>query len=199
MRHLFIFLLVGAFASSCIKTDLPAIIPTVTHPAADMNFLIKIIFNSKNASGYQLDKYHDEGTFELDVKNGLVSVPQDKIQNFVPTDTPASFVYGDIKVYYLVDSFGVINVVDGQGYLIPDSLNSINGTVALMIKHAKTITPSFRTTYIPTGNVSMVKGDSVAGYPQAISFKYIDSTQVIDPEKGTILEGQETITITPIH
>jgi len=110
MRHLFTFLLVGAFASSCIKTDLPAIIPTVTNPAADMNFSIKIIFNDSNASGYILDKYHDEGTFELDVKNNLVSVPQDKIQNFVPTDTPVSFVYGNTKVDYLVDSFGVINV-----------------------------------------------------------------------------------------
>jgi hypothetical protein len=199
MRHLFTFLLVGAFASSCIKTDLPAIIPTVTNPATDMNFSIKIIFNSKNASGYNLDKYHDEGTFELDVKNNLVSVPQDKIQNFVPTDTPVSFVYGNTKVDYLVDSFGVINVVDAKGYLIPDALNSINGTVALMIQHTKTVTPSFRTTYIPTGNISFVVGDSVPGYPQAISFKYIDSTQVIDPAKGTDLEGQETITITPIH
>jgi hypothetical protein len=199
MRHLFTFLLVGAFASSCIKTDLPAINPTVTNPATDMNFSIKIIFNSTNASGYKLDKYHDEGTFELDVKNNLVTVPQNKIQNFVPTDTPVSFVYGDIKVDWLVDSFGVINVVDGQGYLLPDSLNSINRTVALMIKHTKTVAPSFKTTYIPTGFVSMVVGDSVAGYPQAISFKYIDSTQVIDPAKGTALEGQETITITPIH
>jgi hypothetical protein len=199
MRHLFTFLLVGAFASSCIKTDLPAINPTVTNPATDMNFSIKIIFNSTNASGYKLDKYHDEGTFELDVKNNLVSVPQDKIQNFVPTDTPVSFVYGNTKVDYLVDSFGVINVVDAKGYLIPDALNSINGTVALMIQHTKTVTPSFRTTYIPTGNISFVVGDSVPGYPQAISFKYIDSTQVIDPAKGTDLEGQETITITPIH
>ena len=199
MRHLFTFLLVGAFASSCIKTDLPAIIPTVTNPAADMNFSIKIIFNSKNASGYQLDKYHDEGTFELDVKNNLVSVPQDKIQNFIPTDTPATFVYGDIKVDWLVDSFGVINVVDGKGYLLPDSLNSINRIVALMVNHTKTVAPSFRTTYIPTGFVSFVRGDSIPGYPQAISFKYIDSTQVIDPAKGTDLEGQETITITPIH
>ncbi len=199
MRHLFTFLLVGAFASSCIKTDLPAIIPTVTNPAADMNFSIKIIFNSKDASGYKLDKYHDEGTFELDVKNNLVSVPQDKIQNFVPTDTPVSFVYGNTKVDYLVDSFGVINVVDAKGFLLPDSLNSINRIVALMIEHTKTVTPSFRTTYIPTGNISFVVGDSVPGYPQAISFKYIDSTQVIDPAKGTDLEGQETITITPIH
>jgi hypothetical protein len=199
MRHLFTFLLVGAFASSCIKTDLPAIIPTVTNPAADMNFSIKIIFNDSNASGYILDKYHDEGTFELDVKNNLVSVPQDKIRNFVPTDTPVSFVYGNTKVDYLVDSFGVINVVDAKGFLLPDSLNSINRIVALMIEHTKTVTPSFRTTYIPTGNISFVVGDSVPGYPQAISFKYIDSTQVIDPAKGTDLEGQETITITPIH
>src|ERR1700760_725286 len=130
MRYLFILLFAGAFAFSCKKIDLPVNIPTVTNPAADMNFSIKIIFNAANASGYHLDKYHDEGTFELDVKNGLVSVPKDKIQNFVPTDTPVSFVYGDIKVDYLVDSFGVINVVDGQGFLIPDSLNSINGTVA---------------------------------------------------------------------
>jgi hypothetical protein len=128
-----------------------------------------------------------------------VSVPQDKIQNFVPTDTPVSFVYGNTKVDYLVDSFGVINVVDAKGFLLPDSLNSINRIVALMIEHTKTVTPSFRTTYIPTGNISFVVGDSVPGYPQAISFKYIDSTQVIDPAKGTDLEGQETITITPIH
>ena len=199
MRHLFIFLLVGAFASGCIKTDLPVVNPTASDPSTDMNFSVKVIFNVADASGYKLDKYHDEATFEIDVKNGLVSVPQDKIQNSVPSDTPFSFVNGDIKVDWLVDSFGVINVVGGQGYLLPDSLNSINKTVALMIKHTKTVNPSFKTTYIPTGLVTINMGDSVPGYPQAISFKYKDSTQVIDPEKGNVLEGQETITITPIH
>jgi hypothetical protein len=199
MRHIIFFLLVGAFASGCTKIDLPVVNPTITNPADDMNFSVKVIFNVTNASGYHLDKYHDEGTFEIDVKNGLVTVPQNKIQNFIPTDTPVSFVYGDIKVDWLVDSFGVINVIGGMGYLLPDSLNSNNKIVALMLKDTNTVTPSFRTTYIPTGFVSLVQGELVPGYPQAISFIYKDSTQVIDPEKGTSLEGQETITITPIH
>jgi hypothetical protein len=168
------------------------------HPT-DMNFSIKIIFNTTDASGYQQDKYHDEATFELDVKNYLVSIPNDKIQNSAPTVTPSSFVSGSTRVDWQADQYGVINVTGGTGYLTMDSLNFNQRNVALFIIHSNTMTPTFKTTYLPTGNVSIVQGSSVPGYPQGISFIYKDSTQVIDPEKGNILEGLMTVTITPIH
>ncbi|HET6999987.1 MAG TPA: hypothetical protein VFI33_01705, partial [Puia sp.] len=56
-----------AYVSLSIKLHL--------HPT-DMNFSIKVIFNKSGASGYVKDQYHDEVTFELDVKNYLVSIPQ---------------------------------------------------------------------------------------------------------------------------
>jgi hypothetical protein len=168
------------------------------HPT-NMNFSIKIIFNITDASGYKQDKYHDEATFELDVKNYLVSIPQDKIQNQAPTVTPASFVSGNTQVDWQSDQYGVINVKGGTGYVTSDSLNFNQRNVALLVSHSNTVTPTFKTTDLTTGNVSWVQGHSVPGYPQAIDFIYKDSVQVIDPEKGTILEGLMTVTITPIH
>jgi hypothetical protein len=168
------------------------------HPT-DMSFSIKIIFNTTDASGYKQDKYHDEATFELDVKNYLVSIPKDKIQNSAPTVTPASFVSGTTQVDWQSDQYGVINVTGGTGYTLPDSSNFNQRDVALLITHSNTITPTFKITDFQTGNVSYVQGSSVPGYPQAIDFKYKDSVQVIDPEKGNILEGLMTVTITPIH
>jgi hypothetical protein len=168
------------------------------HPT-NMNFSIKIIFNTTDASGYKQDKYHDEATFELDVKNYLVSIPQDKIQNQAPTVTPASFVSGNTQVDWQSEQYGVINVKGGTGYVTTDSLNFNQRNVALLVSHSNTVTPTFKTTDLTTGNVSWVQGTSVPGYPQAIDFIYKDSVQVIDPEKGTILEGLMTITITPIH
>ena len=168
------------------------------HPT-DMSFSIKIIFNTTDASGYQQDKYHDEATFELDVKNYLVSVPQDKIQNQAPTVTPASFVSGNKQVDWQSDPYGVINVTGGTGYTTPDSSNFNQRDVALLITHSNTMTPTFKITDLPTQNVTHVQGSSVPGYPQAIVFIYKDSVQVFDPEKGNILEGLMTVTITPIH
>ena len=168
------------------------------HPT-DMSFSIKIIFNTTDASGYKQDKYHDEATFELDVKNYLVSVPQDKIQNQAPTVTPASFVSGTTQVDWQADQYGVINVTGGTGFTSLDSSNFNQRDVSLLITHSNTVTPTFKITDLPTGNVSKVQGSSVPGYPQAIVFIYKDSVQVIDPEKGNVLQGLMTVTITPIH
>lgn len=168
------------------------------HPT-DLSFSIKIIFNTTDASGYKQDKYHDEATFELDVKNYLVSVPQDKIQNQAPTVTPASFVSGTSQVDWQADPYGVINVTGGTGFTSLDSSNFNQRDVALVISHSNTVTPTFKITELPTGNVSSVQGSSVLGYPQALVFIYKDSVQVIDPEKGNVLEGLMTVTITPIH
>jgi hypothetical protein len=168
------------------------------HPT-NMSFSIKVIFNTSDASGYKQDKYHDEATFEVDVKNYLVSMPKDKIQNSAPSVTPASFVSGTTQVDWQSDQYGVINVTGGSGYTTLDSLNFNQRDVALLITHSNTVTPTFKTTDLPTGNVSYVQGSSVPGYPQAIDFIYKDSVQVIDPEKGNILEGLMTVTITPIH
>lgn len=169
------------------------------HPT-DMNFSIKVIFNIKGASGYTKDQYHDEATFELDVKNYLVSIPQGKIQNSKPTVTPESFVSGNIQVDWKADQYGVINITGGTGYLLPDSLNFNQRDVALLVTHSNTVNPSFNLTDLTTNSALVpVEGSIVPGYPGAIAFIYKDSTQVIDPAKGTSLEGQETITITPIH
>jgi hypothetical protein len=168
------------------------------HPT-DMNFSVKVIFNASNASGYQQDKYHDEATFEVDVKNYLVSIPQDKIQNSAPTVTPASFVQGDYQVDWQADQYGEINITGGTGYLFADSLNFNNRNVNILLTQTNTVGPTFKTTYMPTGNVSYVQGEPTPGYPGALTFIYKDSTQVIDPEKGNMLEGLMTITITPIH
>jgi hypothetical protein len=164
-----------------------------------MSFSIKIIFNTTDASGYKQDKYHDEATFELDVKNYLVSVPQGKIQNQAPTVTPASFVSGTTQVDWQADQYGVINVTGGTGFTLLDSANFNQRDVVLQISHSNTVTPTFKITDLPTGNVSYVQGSSVLGYPQALVFIYKDSVQVIDPEKGNMLEGLMTVTITPIH
>ncbi|HET7003394.1 MAG TPA: hypothetical protein VFI33_18855, partial [Puia sp.] len=180
----------SAYVSLSIKLHL--------HPT-NMSFSIKIIFNTTDASGYKQDKYHDEATFELDVKNYLVSIPQDKIQNQAPTVTPASFVSGNTQVDWQSEQYGVINVKGGTGYVTSDSLNFNQRNVGLLVSHSNTVTPTFKTTDLTTGNVSWVQGTSVPGYPQAIDFIYKDSVQVIDPEKGTILEGLMTVTITPIH
>jgi hypothetical protein len=168
------------------------------HPT-DMNFSIKVIFNTTDASGFKQDKYHDEATFELDVKNYLVSIPKDKIQNSAPTVTPASFVSGSTQVDWQSDQYGVINITGGTGYTLLDSLNFNQRDVALLITHSNTITPTFKITDIPTGDVSFVQGSSGPGYPQGIVFIYKDSVQVFDPEKGNLLEGLMTVTITPIH
>lgn len=168
------------------------------HPT-NINFSIKIIFNTTDASGYTQDKYHDEATFELDTKNYQVSIPQGKIQNQAPTVTPASFVSGNTQVDWQSDQYGVINVTGGMGYITLDSSNFNQRNVALLISHSSTITPTFKITDLPTGNVSYVQGSSVPGYPQGIDFIYKDSVQVIDPEKGNVLEGLMTVTITPIH
>ena len=168
------------------------------HPN-NLSFSVNIIFNVTDASGYKKDKYHDETTFEVDVKNYLVSVPQGKIQNQAPTVTPTSFVSGNTQIDWQSDQYGVINVASVSGYTIIDSLDFNQRNIALRITHSNTVTPTFKITDIPTGDVSWVQGSSVPGYPLAIDFIYKDSVQVIDPEKGNILEGLMTATITPIH
>ena len=49
------------------------------HPN-DLSFSIKVIFNVPDVSSYH-QAYHDEATFEVDVKNYLVTIPSGKIQN----------------------------------------------------------------------------------------------------------------------
>lgn len=168
------------------------------HPT-NMNFSVKVIFNTTDASGYKQDKYHDEATFEVDVKNYLVTIPKDKIQNSAPTVTPASFVSGTNQIDWQSDKYGVINITGGSSYTFLDSLNFNQRDVDLLITHSNTITPTFKITDLTFGSVTYVEGDPVPGYPQAIHFIYKDSVQVIDPEKGNLLEGLMTVTITPIH
>jgi len=43
------------------------------------------------------------------------------------------------------------------------------------------------------------QGEASPGYPASLSLKLKDSVQVIDPLKGSILEGHMTVMITPIH
>jgi hypothetical protein len=169
------------------------------HPT-NMSFSIKVIFNATDVSGYGQDKYHDEATFEVDVKNYLVKVPVEKIQNSAPTVTPPSFVSGNTQVDWQPDEYGVINITGSyNSYTILDSLNFNQRNVNLYITHSNTVTPSFNITDLPTKHVTPIEGLTVPGYPQALAFVYKDSVQVVDPLKGTLKEGLMTVTITPIH
>jgi hypothetical protein len=168
------------------------------HPT-DLSFSVKTIFNTTNTSGVYNDKYHDEATFEVDVKNRLVSVPANKIQNQAPSETPSSGTGSNQRADWIPDPFGVINITGGIGYVLQDSLNFNNTDVAIILTHTNTKNPSWTITNLTNGSTSPLVGEPVPGYPGALYFLMKDSVQIMDPGKGTPLEGLMTVTVTPIH
>ena len=168
------------------------------HPT-DINFSIKVVFDVPNTSGYYNDKYHDEVTFEVDVKNYIVTVPQGKIQNQAPTVTPPSGTSGTILAEWIPDAYGEINVTGGTGYVFLDSLNFNNRDISVILTSSNTMGPTWKTTDQSDGNVHTEPGLATPGWPSSVSFIYKDSVQVVDPLKGTVLQGAVAATITPIH
>jgi hypothetical protein len=164
----------------------------------DISFTIKVIFDIPDASGYN-QAYHDEATFEVDVKNLIVTIPNSKIKNSAPVVTPATSVTATDSSVWIPESYGEINIVGGSGYIYLDSLNFNQRDILLEISSANTDQSSFDVFDLMSGVNDPIVGSGTGGYPTTIPFIYKDSLQVIDFAKGTALEGQETITITPIH
>jgi hypothetical protein len=164
------------------------------HPAA-LSFIVKLETNLSNTSGVYDDKYHDEGTLQVDVKNIQVTVSNFK--NQAPTVTPSSGSGGGEKAQWMPDGIGVINVIGGQGVVIPPDSTGYRH-VAMTFTHTGTVLPSWLITE-PDGSTSTIKGEPVPGGVLSTVFILKDSAQVIDPLKGTAAGGIEVVTVTPIH
>jgi hypothetical protein len=164
----------------------------------DLSFSIKVIYDDPEISGSEFQQaYHDEATFEVDVKNNLVTIPTDKIQNQSPTVVPTSKVAGGDSSSWNSDPIGIINIVGGIGFIVADPATN-QRNIVMTISSANTLQPSFTLTNIPTKVSSTDGGTPTQGYPESFTFIYQDKDTVIDPLIGTQFAGMQTITVTSI-
>lgn len=168
------------------------------HPS-NISFLVKVACDVTGFSNVYADQYHDECTFEVDVKGGVVTVPPDKIVNQAPTVTPTSGTGKGEKATWIPDPIGVINIISGSGIVTPTPDSSGYRVIALLFTSQGTVDPSYSITDA-NGFTYTVDPAPVPGVPIDLDFQLRDDPQTpVDPLSGTGSPVKITITVTPIH
>ena len=165
------------------------------HPA-NISFLVTVTVDLTGTSDVYNDKYHDQSTFRVDVKKGLVTVPTDSIHNQAPTVTPSSGSGGGSTAVWIAHTW--VWSIRPVG----------RGLSALRIQRATGSLHSHLPNRVQWGLAGkpLISLDphTLAPYPQigvplTLSFEMKDEFQVIDPLAGTGAAGEIRITVTPIH
>ncbi len=163
-----------------------------------VRFMVSFDVNIFNTSFVYNDDYHDGGSFEVDIKGNIVTIPKSSIVNQVPTVDPpdGASPSGDSTASWSSDPIGVTDITSAIGFVYDTTLGRKYVAITL-INSPRTVGPTWLVTD-RNGNTSTIEGE-MASFPGAFFFLYDGATatitEFIDPFKGGSKDGVLTGTI----
>ena len=146
----------------------------------DRTYDVHIFVTASAGSGVYPDSYTDSADLVVEVKDGMVSIPQANIVNYKPKVTPTS--WGDMKqgpgYVWVPDQTGVINIT-GSSYGLIDNPNAPGANISMLLTSSGTITPTYTVKYPGPDAPSTFGGEAVPGWPGALYFAYKDPAPFI--------------------
>jgi hypothetical protein len=148
----------------------------------NISFDVKTYITQTGLSDIYPDVYHDEATMVVNVKNGIVDIPEANIVNQKPTVTPTS--WGDQGTgpgyTWIPDASGLINIQSAIGAVSgPDGAKQ----VTVIITSGTTINPQY-TIHDPVNGTYTFGGDATLPWPPGAVFSLKDSVQVYEAKPG---------------
>jgi hypothetical protein len=144
------------------KNDSDTTVPIPKH-IDSMAFHVVFDMVLAKTSGVYQDSFEDAASMQIRIKNGVVTIPPDSIENMAPDVWPASGRDGAWSAVWVPDDIGEINITGATGLLVP-----VDSTVVITLQESGTISPKWQITFGST--TSSAGGDATPGWPLAFSF-----------------------------